>query len=95
MNAIPPKENSELPPYTWWTIFSFPFRRTGNTDRDYGLSCNLTFSNSGQTEHTFGLYELLKSPETSTNGPWMDSSEGIERIIFGPDLSTFDFTEYT
>ena len=73
----------------------FPFRRTGTNDRDYGLSCNVTFSNSGQTEHQFGLYELLLSPETSTGGPWMDSSEGIERIIFGPDLSTFDFTEYT
>ena len=43
----------------------------------------------------FGLYEFLKSSETSTGGEWMDAAEGIERIVFGPDLSTFDFTEYT
>ena len=55
----------------------------------------MTFSNSGQTEHQFGLYEYLKSTDTSNAGDWMDASEGIERIIFGPDLSTFDFTEYT
>ena len=55
----------------------------------------MTFSNSGQTEHQFGLYEILKSSETYYNGPWQDNNEGIERIIFGPDLSTLDFTEYT
>ena len=43
----------------------------------------------------FGLYEILKSSETYYNGPWQDNNEGIERIIFGPDLSTLDFTEYT
>ena len=59
------------------------------------MSCNVTFSNSGQTEHQFGLYEILKSTETHTGAPWQDNAEGIERIVFGPDLSTFDFTDYT